>query len=248
MKTGKLNGKVALVTGASGGIGRVVAKRLGNDGFAIAVHYAGNRAKAESVVGEINNAGGTAIAMQADVAKAADIENLFKQTLEEFGKIDVVVHSAGIMPLSPICGGNIDIFDKVIATNLRGAFLVLGQAAQCVPGGGRIIAFSTSVIAKSFPTYGPYIASKAGVEGLVRVLANELRGRNITVNAVAPGPIPTELFLKGKTQAQIEEFKKLPPLERLGQAEDIAGVVSFLAGPDGGWINAQVLRANGGFA
>jgi 3-oxoacyl-[acyl-carrier protein] reductase len=243
-----LASRVAIITGGSGGIGRVVAKRLANDGFAIAVHYAGNPAKAESVVREINDAGGKAIAVQADVAKAADIENLFKQTHEAFGKIDVVVHSAGIMPLLPISGGDVETFDKVIATNLRGAFLVLGQAAQHVPAGGRIIAFSSSVIAKSFPTYGPYIASKAGVEGLVRVLANELRGRNITVNAVAPGPIPTDLFLKGKTQAQIEEFKRLPPLERLGQAEDIAGVVSFLAGPDGGWVNAQVLRANGGFA
>ena len=243
-----LASRVAIVTGASGGIGRVVAQRLANDGFAIAVHYAGNPAKAESVVGEINNAGGKAIGVQADVAKAADVENLFKETLEAFGKIDVVVHSAGIMPLLTISGSNVETFDKVIATNLRGAFLVLGQAAQHVPAGGRIIAFSSSVIAKSFPSYGPYIASKAGVEGLVRVLANELRGRNVTVNAVAPGPIPTELFLKGKTEAQIEEFKKLPPLERLGQAEDIAGVVSFLAGPDGGWVNAQVLRANGGFA
>ena len=226
----------------------MVAKRLANDGFAIAVHYAGNPTKAESVVGESNDGGGKAIAVQADVTKAADIENLFKQTLEAFGKIDVVVHSAGIMPLLPIAGGNVETFDKVIATNLRGAFLVLGRAAQHLPAGGRIIAFSSSVIAKSFPNYGPYIASKAGVEGLVKVLANELRGRNITVNAVAPGPIPTDLFLKGKTEAQIEEFKKLPPLERLGQAEDIAGVVSFLAGPDGGWVNAQVLRANGGFA
>ena len=240
--------KSAIVTGASGGIGRVVAKRLAKDGFAICVHYAGNPAKAESVVDEINKAGGKAVAVRADVAKAADVESLFKQTLEAFDKIDVVVHSAGIMPLLPISGGNVETFDKVIATNLRGTFLVLGQAAQHVPAGGRIIAFSSSVIAKSFPTYGPYIASKAGVEGLVRVLANELRGRNITVNTVAPGPIPTELFLKGKTQAQIEEFKKLPPLERLGQTEDIAGVVSFLAGPDGGWVNAQVLRANGGFA
>jgi len=240
--------KVAVITGGSGGIGRVVAKRLSNDGFAIAVHYAGNSTKAESVVGEINSAGGKAIAVQADVAKAADVENLFKQTLEAFGKIHVVVHSAGIMPLLPISGGSVETFDKVIATNLRGAFLVLRGAAQHVPAGGRIIAFSSSVIAKSFPNYGPYIASKAGVEGLVKVLANELRGRDITVNAVAPGPIPTELFLKGKTQAQIEEFKKLPPLERLGQAEDIAGVVSFLAGPDAQWINAQVLRANGGFA
>jgi 3-oxoacyl-[acyl-carrier protein] reductase len=240
--------KSAIVTGASGGIGRVVAKRLASDGFAVAVHYAGNPTKAEAVVAEIKGAGGKAIAVQADVAKPADVQTLFKQTLEAFGTIDVVVHTAGIMPLLPISGGDVETFDKVIATNLRGTFLVLGQAAQHVPAGGRIIAFSTSVIAKSFPTYGPYIASKAGVEGLVRVLANELRGRNITVNAVAPGPIPTELFLKGKTQAQIEEFKKLPPLERLGQAEDIAGVVSFLAGPDGGWVNAQVLRANGGFA
>src|SRR5437868_6567799 len=217
--------KSAIVTGTSGGIGRVVAKRLANDGFAITVHYAGNPAKAEAVVAEINNAGGKAIAVQADVAKAADVENLFKKTLEAFDKVDVVVHSAGIMPLLPISGGNVETFDKVIATNLRGTFLVLGQAAQHVPAGGRIIAFSSSVIAKSFPTYGPYIASKAGVEGLVRVLANELRGRNVTVNAVAPGPIPTELFLKGKTEAQIEEFRKLPPLERLGRPEDVASVV-----------------------
>ena len=240
--------KTAVVTGASGGIGRVVAKRLASDGFAVTVHYAGNPAKAEAVVAEINNAGGKAFSVQADVTKPGDVETLFKQTLEAFGKVDVVVHSAGIMPLLPISGGDVEAFDKVITTNLRGSFLVLGQAAQHVPAGGRIIAFSSSVIAKSFPNYGPYIASKAGVEGLVRVLANELRGRNITVNAVAPGPIPTELFLKGKTQAQIEEFRKLPPLERLGQAEDVAGVVSFLAGPDGGWVNAQVLRANGGFA
>ena len=244
----ELTSKVAIITGASGGIGRVVAKRLASDGFAITVHYAGNPAKAEAVVAEINNVVGKAIAVQADVAKAAEVEHLFKQTREAFGRIDVVVHSAGLMPMLPISGGDVETFDKVIATNLRGAFLVLGHAAQHVPAGGRIIAFSSSVIAKSFPNYGPYIASKAGVEGLVRVLANELRGRNITVNAVAPGPIPTELFLKGKTQAQIEEFRKLPPLERLGQAEDIAGVVSFLAGPDGAWVNAQVLRANGGFA
>ena len=141
-----------------------------------------------------------------------------------------------------------EMFDKVIATNLRGAFLVLPQAAQHVVEGGRIIALSSSVLAKSFPTYGPYIASKAGVEGIVHVLNNELRGRNVTVNVVAPGPVATELFLKGKTQAQIEQFIKLSPLERLGQPEDVANVVSFLAGPDGGWVNGQVLRANGGFA
>jgi 3-oxoacyl-[acyl-carrier protein] reductase len=152
------------------------------------------------------------------------------------------------MPLAPIAGSDVELFDKVINTNLRGTFLVLARAANHVASGGRIIAFSSSVIAKSFPTYGPYIASKAGVEGLVRVLANELRGKNITVNAVAPGPVGTDLFLTGKSEAQIDQLRKLAPLERLGEPDDIANVVSFLAGPDGAWVNAQVLRANGGFA
>jgi 3-oxoacyl-[acyl-carrier protein] reductase len=238
----------AIVTGASGGIGRAVARRLARDGFAVIVGYAGRASTAEEAVAEIVELGGQAAPVQADVASAADVERLFRTTLDTFGPVDVVVNCAGIMPLRPIAGGDTEAFDKVIATNLRGTFLVLAQAAQHVSSGGRIIAFSTSVIAKAFPTYGPYIASKAGVEGLVHVLANELRGRNITVNAVAPGPVATELFLSGKTEAQIEQLRKLPPLERLGEPDDIARVVSFLAGPDGAWVNAQVLRANGGFA
>jgi 3-oxoacyl-[acyl-carrier protein] reductase len=221
---------------------------LARDGFGVVVNYAGNSAKAAEVVEEIKSAGGKAVAVQADVAKAAEVERLFKETLDAFGRIDVVVNSAGIMPLSPIAKGDLETFDKVISTNLRGTFLVLAQAAQHVATGGRIIAFSSSVLAKAFPTYGAYIASKAGVEGLVRVLNNELRGRNVSVNAVAPGPVATELFLKDKTPAQIEQFSKLAPLERLGQPEDIASVVSFLASPDGAWVNGQVLRANGGFA
>jgi len=240
--------KSAIVTGASGGIGRAVAKRLADDGFAVVVNYAGNAARADEVVAEITAAGGRALAVQADVASAPDVARLFKQAGDAFGKSDVVVHCAGIMPLRPIADGDLDMFDKVIATNLRGAFVVLAEAAQHVPSGGRIIAFSTSVIAKAFPGYGAYIASKAGVEGLVHVLANELRGRNISVNAVAPGPVATDLFLAGKTEAQIEQLSKVPPLERLGQPEDISGVVSFLAGPDGAWVNGQILRANGGFA
>jgi 3-oxoacyl-[acyl-carrier protein] reductase len=239
--------KAAIVTGASRGIGRSIAKRLAADGFSIVVNYAGNSGMADEVVGEITAANGKAIAVQGDVSKVLDVEQLFKRTLDTYGKIDVVVNNAGIMPLSPILKADVESFDKTIAINLRGAFLVMAQAAQHVTSGGRIIALSSSVLAKSFPTYGAYIASKAGVEGLVHVLANELRGRNITVNAVAPGPTGTELFLNGKTEAQVQEFSKLTPLERLGQPEDIASVVSFLAGPDGGWINSQILRANGGF-
>jgi len=240
--------KVAVVTGASGGIGRAVALRLARDGFRVVLNYAGNAGQAEAAVAKIKAADGHAFAVQADVADAAAVERLFQETLGAFGQIDVVVNSAGIMPMGPITEGSLDAFDRVIATNLRGSFIVMGQAAKHVSKGGRIIMFSSSVIAKSFPGYGPYIASKAGVEGLVQVLANELRGREITVNAVAPGPVATELFLKGKTEAQIEQLRRLPPLERLGQPEDIAHIVSFLAGPAGGWVNAQVLRANGGFA
>jgi 3-oxoacyl-[acyl-carrier protein] reductase len=240
--------KSAIVTGASRGIGRAVAKRLAKDGFAVVVNYVSNAAEADEAVAEIGKNGGEAVAIKADVGNPADVEQLFAQTLKKFGSVNVVVNNSGIMPLSPIGKGDVEAFDKVIATNLRGTFLVFAQAAQHISAGGRIIAFSSSVLSKSFPSYGPYIASKAGVEGLVHVLANELRGRNVTVNAVAPGPIATELFLNGKSEDQIAEFTKMSPLERMGQPEDIANVVSFLAGPDGGWINSQVLRANGGFA
>jgi 3-oxoacyl-[acyl-carrier protein] reductase len=240
--------KAAIVTGASRGIGRAVAKRLAHDGFAVVVNYVGSTKDAEAAVAEVKSAGGEAIGVKANVADPADVKRLFAETLKEFDTVDVVVNNAGIMPLSPIGISDVEVFDRVINTNLRGAFLVLAQAAQHVASGGRIIALSSSVLAKSFPTYGPYIASKAGVEGLVHVLANELRGRNITVNAIAPGQVATELFLKGKSEEQLAEFIKMNPLERLGQPEDIANVVSFLAGPEGGWVNSQVIRANGGFA
>src|ERR1700731_5083410 len=188
--------KIPIVTGVSGGIGGSIAKRLAKDGFSVVVHYVGKPAPAQAVVADLKAAGGQGIAVQADVTNAADVERLFKEAMDAFGRPDVVVHCAGIMPLFPIASGDVAAFDKVIATNLRGTFLVFAQAAQYVPHGGRIIAFSSSVLLKSFPNYGAYIASKAGVEGLVHVLANEMRGRNITVNAVAPGPVATELFLR----------------------------------------------------
>jgi 3-oxoacyl-[acyl-carrier protein] reductase len=240
--------KVAMVTGASRGIGKAVAERLAGDGFAVVLNYVSNAPEAERAVAGIKAQGGEAIAIKADVSDTGQVEELFAQTLAKLGSIDVVVQNSGIMPLSPIGKADAQTFDQVIRVNLRGTFLILAQAAQHVSTGGRIIAFSSSVLTKAFPTYGPYIASKAGVEGLVHVLANELRGRNVTVNAVAPGPIATDLFLKGKSPEQVQEFSKMNPLERLGQPSDVANLVSFLASPDGGWINSQVILANGGFA
>ena len=240
--------KTAIVTGGSRGIGQAISLRLAADGFAVVVNYADNAVKAQETVSAIQANAGKAIAVQGDVSKAEDVAQLFATAKEVFGRIDVVVNSAGSMSMTTINVSNIDAFDKLIAINLRGSFLVLAQAAQHVENGGRIIALSTSVIAKSFPAYGPYIASKAGVEGLVHVLANELRGREITVNAVAPGPVGTEMFFHGKTDEQVSNIAKMNPMERIGTPAEIASTVAFLAGPDGAWVNSQVLRVNGGFA
>jgi len=240
--------RAALVTGASRGIGRAIAIRLSQDGFAIAVNYAGNAAKAAEVVREIAATGGRALALPADIADPSAVERLFDEAANAFGGIDVVVNSAGVLTMLPIAEADVAAFDALFATNTRGTFNVLGQAARRLPDGGRIITLSSSVIAMAPPGYGPYAASKAAVEVLTRTLAGELRGRRITVNAVAPGATATELFFEGKTDEQVRRMAKLPPLERLGTSEDIANVVAFIAGPEGGWINGQVIRANGGYA
>ncbi len=238
--------KVAIVTGASRGIGAAIAERLAKDGFTVVINYAGKAAEAEALVARIEAAGGEAISAQADVSDAAAVARMFDAAQAAFGGVDVLVNNAGIMKLANIADSDDALFDSQVAINLKGSFNTLREAAKRLREGGRIINLSSSVIGLYQPGYAAYAATKAGVEAMTHVMAKELRGRNITVNAVAPGPTATALFLDGKPQAVIDHLTKLAPLERFGQPEDIANTVAFLAGPDGGWVNGQVLRANGG--
>ena len=239
--------RVALVTGGSGGIGREVVKRLVADNFAVAVHYASNKEKAETLVADIIVAGGQALVVGGDVADEKVMAQVFDEVEVEFGGIDVVINTAGMMLLSTIVDLNLDDLDRMFRTNIRGTFVVAQQAARCVRSGGAIINFSTSVTRTQFPTYGGYVASKAAVESMTMILARELRGKDITVNTVAPGPTATPLFLNGKDEATINNLSKATPLERLGQPENIAETVAFLAGP-ARWVNGQVIFTNGGLA
>ncbi|EAE7685265.1 SDR family oxidoreductase [Listeria monocytogenes] len=241
------NKRVAFILGGSGGIGMAVVQKLVEQNFAVAVHYAGNKAKAEALVENIVKSGGEAISVGGDVADEAQMIRAFDFIESQFGGIDVVVNTAGIMKLSPIATLDMDDFDLIQRTNVRGTFVVSKQAALRVRNGGAIINFSTSVTRTSFPTYGAYVASKAGVESLTLILARELRGKDITVNAVAPGPTATPLFLIGKDDNTIDNLAKATPLERLGQPEDVAETVAFLAGP-ARWVNGQVIFTNGGLA
>ena len=238
--------KVAIVTGASRGIGTAVAERLARDGFTVVVNYSGDAAPAEALVRKIEGAGGRALAAKADVSDPAAVRRLFDSAETAFGGADVLVNNAGIMILATVADTDDAAFDRLIAVNLKGTFNTLREAVSRLRAGGRIINFSSSVVGLLQPTYAAYAATKAAVEAITSVLAKELRGRNITVNAIAPGPTATDLFLKGKPPELVDRLAKLAPLERLGQPEDIAAVVAFLAGPDAGWINGQTLRANGG--
>ncbi|MBF6273771.1 3-ketoacyl-ACP reductase [Nocardia sp. 852002-20019_SCH5090214] len=239
--------RVALVTGASGGIGRAVARRLAADGMAVGVHYAGNKAAADELVTELEGRGGRALAVGGDVADEHAMAAAFDAVEAAFGGIDVVVDTAGIMTLGPVADFDLDALDRMHRINIRGTFVVAQQAARRVRAGGAVITFSTSVTRLAPPGYAAYAASKGAVEAMTLILARELRGRDITVNAVAPGPTATPLFLDGKDQEAVDRLAAQSPLERLGTPEDIAEAVAFLAGP-GRWINGQVLFANGAIA
>ena len=238
--------RVAIVTGASRGIGAAVAERLARDGLAVIVDYSGSAAAAADVVARIEAAGGTARAVKADIADPAAVAALFEAAEAAFGGVDVLVNNAGVMQLKPLADTDDALFDRTVAINLKGTFNALREAARRLRPGGRIVNFSSSVIGLRMETYGVYAATKAAVEAMTAVLSKELKGRGITVNALAPGPTATDLFLDGKPQELVDRLAAMNPLGRLGTPEDIAAVVSFLVGPDGGWVNGQVLRANGG--
>jgi 3-oxoacyl-[acyl-carrier protein] reductase len=238
--------RIALVTGASRGIGAAIARRLARDGLTVVVNYSGDPAPAEALVREITQAGGKALSTKADVSDPAAVRAMFDHIDTALGGIDVLVNNAGIMVLSAVGEAEDASFDRQVAVNLKGTFNTLREAAKRMRNGGRIVNFSSSVVGLLPPTYAVYAATKAGVETMTHILSKELRGREITVNAVAPGPTATDLFLVGKSPELVDRLAKAAPLERLGQPDDIANVVSFLVGADGGWVNGQVLRANGG--
>jgi 3-oxoacyl-[acyl-carrier protein] reductase len=242
----KIAQKIAIVTGASRGIGAAVAERLAKDGLAVVINYSGDVKSAEALAGKIASGGGRALPIKADVSDARQVAAMFDRTAQEFGGVDVLINNAGIMKLAKIADSDDALFDQHIAINLKGSFNAMREAAKRLRDGGRIVNFSTSVVGTKLETYGVYTATKAAIETMTAILSKEMRGRNITVNAVAPGPVATDLFLTGKSAELIDRLAKMNPMERLGTPEDIASAVSFLVGPDGGWINGQVLRANGG--
>jgi 3-oxoacyl-[acyl-carrier protein] reductase len=240
--------KVAIVTGASRGIGRAIALRLAQDNIAVVVNYAHRASDADDVVQAIEAAGGRAIALQGDVANASDCARLFDATEAEYGGVDIVINNAGVIQPGTTMLADTDdaLYERIFAINTRGTFNMLRLAATRMRTGGRIVNFSSSVIGLALPGYAIYAGSKAAVETFTNIFAKELRGKGISVTAVAPGPTATDLFMEGKTPELVERLGKMAPLERLGTPDDIAGTVAFLVGPQGAWVNGQTLRVNGG--
>ena len=238
--------RVAIVTGASRGIGAAIAQQLARDGFAVVVNYARGREEAEQVVAVIEKEGGRAVAIQADIGEASGVPALFDAAEQVFGGTDVLINNAGTMKLGALAEVSDADFDRQLALNLGGVFRGMREAARRLRDGGRIVSFSSSVVGLYQPGYGVYAATKAAVEAMTHVLAKELGACGITVNAVAPGPVETQFFLQGKSEEQVQAIKGMNPFKRLGQPQDIARVVAFLASSEAGWINGQVIRANGG--
>jgi 3-oxoacyl-[acyl-carrier protein] reductase len=239
--------RTALVTGGTGGMGRVIAAKLAADGFDVAVAYAGSVDLADATVKEIAGHGRRGAAFAADIADEGAVSALFDAVEDRFGRLDVVVHTAGINHPVPLIDLDLADFDAIHRINVRGTFVVDQQAARRVRDGGSIVNISSSMVRFAPPGLSAYAASKAAVDALTRILAKELRGRDITINAVAPGPTATEAFLHSTPADEQEQLAALPPLGRLGTPDDVAGVVSFLVGPTGRWVNGQVVYANGGF-
>lgn len=243
-----LAGKVAIVTGASRGIGRAIALRLSQEGASVVVNYARGAEQAKDVVSAIEAAGGKALAVQADVSKTAEIRDLFDRTIETYSQIDILVNNAGVILYKPVAEVTEAEFDNLFAINVKGTFFACQEAAKRMADGGRIVNFSSSTTAMLLPTYGAYVATKGAVEQLTRSLAKELGDRQITVNVISPGPTDTELFTVGKTAEQIQRFTQITALGRLGKAEDIADVTAFLCSEQARWITGQNIRVNGGIA
>ncbi|BAZ12241.1 short-chain dehydrogenase/reductase SDR [Calothrix sp. NIES-4071] len=244
----QLAGKVAIVTGASRGIGRAIALKLAKSGASIIVNYAGNAQKAQQTVEEIRVLGVEAYPIQADVSKISEIKKLFDSSIEKFGKVDILVNNAGVIIYKPITEVTEEDFDKIFDINVKGTYFACQQAALRMADGGRIINFSSSTTAMMLPTYSAYVATKGAVEQMTRVLAKELGSKGITVNVVSPGPTDTELFREGKSEETINHLAQMAALGRLGQVQDIASVVAFLASDDARWITGQNIRVNGGIA
>lgn len=239
--------KVVIVTGSARGIGAATAKRLARDGYAVTVNYLTNRALAEKVVRDIVSAGGRATLLQADVAEPARVTALFDANEKAFGGVDVVINNAGIMNVGPFAQMTDAAFDRMMATNVKGSFNVLREAARRVRDGGRIISLGSSIVLQKPAFTGAYAASKATQEIFSSILAKELAGRRISVNAVAPGAVDTQL-LRQHGESALRGIPEQTPMRRLGRSEDIADVIATLCSQDGGWINGQTVYANGGLA
>ncbi len=243
-----LSGKVVLITGASKGIGAATALEMAKNGASVIVNYNGSKKEAKQVVDNIVAAGASAIAIQADVSKEWDVARLFDETIAKFSKVDVLVNNAGIMFTKPIGQVSTKEFDKIFDVNVKGVFNTLHQASAQLADNGSIINLSSTVTRTIFPGYGPYCATKGAVEQLTRIFAKEVGGRGINVNAVSPGPTETDLFLDGKLQQEIDRLAASNAFNRLGQPEDIARVIVYLASDASKWISGQIIGANGAMA